>query len=228
MNKKTILLGLCCLLTPSVYSIDRTISVTGIGTVKVVPDLAKLTFSISKNNEVMSQAKEKVDLVSSKAVLMLKANKIPAENISGENWTIQPIYEYNPTELKQIFRGFNVTRTFHVCIPSLENYPKVLDELTKLGVENISQIQLESSENEKLKVKSTQLAIKDAKSKASLICAELGVELGKPKNISSCNSPIQPPPVMMMRSAMAPEGGITEPGTIDISDSIQIEFEVVN
>ncbi|MCG9127328.1 SIMPL domain-containing protein [Candidatus Poribacteria bacterium] len=180
------------LLTPSTSG--RTINVNGSGSVTGDPDIASLNLGVSVQKETVAEARE--DAASSMTALIetLMANNIDEKDISTENFSIYPQYDW--TEEGRILKGYRVNNTVRAKVRDLDSLSDVIDDATEAGGDYIvlNSIQFMIEDTTDYQHQARTLAVKNAEAKAQTLAEASGVTLGKPVTISE-NTYYESPPI---------------------------------
>lgn len=172
----------------------NTISFTGEGKVFAVPDIAAISFSILTEAKTSKAAQDTNSEKSKQVVDFLKSREIDDKDIKTTGYNIYPQYNYpKPCALglsyperdfpcidnEQRISSYQVNQSFEVKIRDLEKVSTILDGLVSAGANQINNLGFKVDKEEELKEQARELAIKDAKEKASKLKKQLGVRLGK-------------------------------------------------
>ena len=162
---------------------ESTIAITGHGEINAVPDIANISFSITKEAKTVKEAQALVTEVEAKALAVLKDNKVEDKDIKTLNASFNPKYkyEYRPGSYSQnaIIVGYEVYETIEVKVRDIDNAGKLIEGLGSIGVTNLNGPNFAIDEEDGLKAEARKEAIEDAKAKAEVLAKDLGVKLGK-------------------------------------------------
>lgn len=196
------------------------IEVSGKSAVVAIPDQFTLSFSIIKRGKSASKTKALVDHKTTLVVNIAKKMGIKAEDIQSARMNLRPIYQkpslnYADIEIRQKFphneKGrihlskneqkaeiqqpyvFEVSRQITVNIEDISDYDRLLDQLVKVGVTNISSLSMSVTKADFYYQKALMQAINLAKTKALKIAGQVGVTLGKLIHLkeTSYNAPMR-------------------------------------
>ena len=186
------------------------IEVKGKSSVMVAPDTYTLTINIKERGKSASKIKALVDDKSTRIVKMFVKHGIKQQDINSANVRMFPLYEkpsinLENSELQTKFNKhekitfsnqknkrkqktsvirFEVSRTITVTFKKISIYDHVLDDLVKLGVSQISPLEISISEQEKYYEQALMQAIENAENKALKIAQKANVEIGKLKSLT--------------------------------------------
>ncbi|MDP3985954.1 MAG: SIMPL domain-containing protein [Candidatus Veblenbacteria bacterium] len=158
------------------------VNVVGQGKVSYQPDTAEVTIGVQVDRAhsaelAMRQLSEKMD----KIVAAIKAADVPAEDITTQNFSLSPQYDYR--DGVQTSGGYSANQQVIVKVKDLNNskekLAKVIGEATKAGANQIVGVNFSVSNIEELKQQARVEAILDAKGKAGSLAEAADVRLGK-------------------------------------------------
>ncbi|MEK7558396.1 MAG: SIMPL domain-containing protein [Patescibacteria group bacterium] len=216
---------------------SNTISVSGVGEVFAVPDIATINFSVTHQGKTVAETQKEVSKKIDAALSFLKNSGIADKDIKTTNYSAYPRYEYNSVPCtvsycppgKQTLAGFDVTQNISVKVRNTDKAPAVLEGLAKAGITEISGPNFEIDDDEALKAEARRKAIADAKEKAGILARDLGVSLVRIIGFSEGgNYPIYY--AKALESADGRGGAVSSPelpkGENKISSSVTITYEI--
>ena len=198
---KFLCLGLCALIAITLTgceaenvipllqsSKDRSIHVTGSGSVTGEPDIATLNLGVSVEKETVAEAREAAAAGITAVLDSLKANDTAEEDIQTENFNIHPQYDY--TENGRVLRGYRVNNTISAKVRELQRLRDIIDDAAAAGgdIVVVNSIQFMIEDPTELQMEARALAAKDAEAKAQTLADAHGVKLGKPVTITEVTS----------------------------------------
>ena len=217
------------LLTPPTSS--RSIHVNGNGSVTGDPDIASLNLGVSVEKETVAEAREEAASSMTALIETLKANNIDEKDISTENFSIYPQYDW--TEEGRILKGYTVNNTVRAKVRDLDTLSDVIDDATEAGGDYIvlNSIQFMIEDTTDYQHQARTLAVKDAEAKAQTLADASGVTLGKPVTISENTYYESPPiPYAAVAELAADEGARSStpivPGEQTITVNVTIVYEI--
>ncbi len=149
--------------------------VTGVGTVKAIPDTALVNLGIITENVSLERARRENAIKSTAVVNMLNSMGINNNQISTGSFTIEPLYDF--VEGRQIFKGFRVSNILSVTVTEIANIGEVIDRATTTGVNRVDNIAFTMADPADYYDKALNLAIENALHKGSEIGNALDVEI---------------------------------------------------
>lgn len=177
-----------------------TISVSGTGEAFAAPDIAMISFSVSKDAKTVTEAQkasaEKINAI----MAFLKESGIEDKDIQTTNYNLSPKYEYQlqycsnghcPPE-NPVIIGYTVSQSITVKIRKIDDAGTILVGVGDKGATDIGGIDLTVEKKEAVQDESRDKAIKDAQSKAEVLAKSLGVRLTRVVSFSESGNYPQP------------------------------------
>ncbi len=193
-------------------NVPQTVSFTGEGTVKAIPDTAKVQLGlITEGKDSISVQNENTSRMNA-VIRFLKDQGIKDEDIKTSNYSLSPKYDYNKG--KSTLVGYIINQMLTITVRDLTKVGKVLDGSVSSGANEVNSVSLFVDKPEEMKNKAREDAVKQAKEKASTTSKLAGFRLGRVVSFYE-NSMGEPP---MYYETMMGKGGAS-----DISPSPQIE-----
>lgn len=206
---------------------DRTIHVTGSGSVTGEPDIAALDVGVSVERETVAEAREEAASAMTALINSLQANNVAEKDIKTENFSIHPQYDY--TENGRILRGYIVNNTVRVKVRALATLSEVIDDAAAAGGNSIviNSIQFMIDDTTPLQTQARSLAVKDAEAKAQTLAEASGVRLGEPITITE-STYVEGPPIPYARTAEAAFDTSTPiaPGELAVTVNVTVVYEI--
>lgn len=215
-----------------VPSWEQTISVTGIATTSVEPDLLVVRFGIETQESTAKQALEENSSMMRKVISSLKSIGISEKEISTSSLDIYPVYEYLKdesfgTQTRELV-GYKVSNILSVQTSKLTLAASIIDGGVNSGVNKIESVSYSSSPQRHIELKDNLLdiAVEDAKSKAEKALSPLDYKIVGVKSVSLSEFGM-PGPQPMYKTAFAESFDSQTPvfaSDQDITTSVQVVF----
>ncbi len=162
-------------------TIQSTISVTGQGKVKTLPDEVFIDISVITERPTTQEA---VDLNSQISKDVMDAvNKINAKNLKIQTITyeLNPLYDYSKENQPPTIYAYQVINTIEARTTELEKISEIIAKATEKGASRITNIGFDLTEEAKMNAKNEALAqaTADANNKALAIAKPLGLTIDK-------------------------------------------------
>ena len=181
------------------------IMVNGEGTAELVPDMAVLQLTVTREADTARQALDASSAAMTQVIKALRDQGIAERDIQTTNFGIQPRYVY-PQPRSQGERepprivGYTVRNGLSVRVRDLDKLGSVMDQSVTLGVNEGGNIMFTNDDPSAAIDKARASAVRDAQSKAKTLAGAAGVKLGKVLEISE--NAYYPAPAPMMRAEM--------------------------
>lgn len=188
--------------TPLAASKDRTVSVTGTGSVYTVPDIAKFSTGVVTEADTSTDAMQKNAQLMDAVVNAIKRSGIAEKDIRTGRVTLEPVYNYysqpqGSTEKPKIV-GYRATNTVTVTIRDLSKVGTTIDVATNAGANKVNGVSFELSDERSADVYKEALtkAVSEGADKAKTIGDAAGTGKLTLKSISESGT-YYPQPVYM-------------------------------
>jgi uncharacterized protein len=176
--------------TPQTASKERTVSVTGTGSVYTVPDIAKFSTGVVTEANLSADAMQTNAQLMDSVVSALKKAGIPEKDIKTGRLTLEPVYNYysqpqGSTEKPKIV-GYRATNTVTVTVRDLTKVGTAIDAATNAGANKVNGVSFELSDEKSAEVyrEALKKAVSDGADKAKTIGDAAGTGALTLKSIS--------------------------------------------
>ena len=227
------LLTLCLALAPvSAAFADaapRTITVSGAGEARAVPDQAQLSAGVTTTAKTAAAALAENARKMTGVFDALKRLGVPDKHIQTSNFSIQPQYPpYNPNATGlQLIVGYTVSNQVDVTLDDVKTLGPSLDALVAAGANQINSVAFSIRDQDSLLAAARAAAIGDAIKRAETYAKAAGVALGPVVSIderSSESAPAQPRMALMAAKAAPPTP--TAAGEQGVTANVSMVFEI--
>jgi hypothetical protein len=166
----------------------NTITVEGTGKAAMVPDTARITFTVMETADNVAVAQQAATTKTDAALAALKDMSIDERDVKTLSYNVSPKYQYTkpcygsvcpPTASSQSIVGYDVMQTVEVKVRDTAKAGDVLAALGTLGVQNISGPEFVVDDETAVTAEARAEAIDEARAKAKELAKQLGVRLGK-------------------------------------------------
>ena len=223
----SMIMALCILFSCSLVQAQemRTIAVDGSSTIKVAPNKATVSISITKNSK---EAANKNAAVMNKIQSALLGLTITEENIQTTNYSLYPIYDAKSNSRE--ITGYSVTNEISVNIDNIALVGIVIDTAINSGASNVDSIEFGLKDSQQYKEKALREAILDAKRKAEVVASTLGKNIVNVVSVNTNNTYIETRNMnnaMYMKSSadMSASSPVQE-GEINVRSNVSVVFEM--
>ncbi len=217
-------------------AVERTVTVSGEGEVKIKPDIAFVNLQVQSKGPDAKNAQEKNAREMARVEKILREEfKLEDRELQTTSFWVNPEYRYEQSSGKQIFMGFTVTHGLRAKVRKTEKLGEILDKLSgKGGPEMSVSLQGVSFDTDKRKayeVQALESAMNNAKERAEALAKFSGRKLKGVLRVSDSQlSAPQPMPRarMMKGEAMmaADVGTSVQAGEIEVRSTVSVEYEL--
>jgi uncharacterized protein YggE len=208
---------------------QRTLTVTGTGTVQLSPDVAYINVGVHTEMPTASEAVSSNTDQSQQVIDALKNAGVDPKDIQTTNFSIYPNNQTDPQTGKQIGTTYVVENTVYVTVHQLDKLGSLLDATVKAGANSVNSIQFDVVDKSQAIQQAHDQAIKDAKAQAQAVAAAAGVSLGDLQTLSFYDN--VPTPMM---SAYGKGGGLAaaaptvpiSPGQMTLTTTVNMTYGI--
>ncbi|MGD0003359.1 MAG: SIMPL domain-containing protein [Anaerolineaceae bacterium] len=155
----------------------RTLSVTGVGTVYLTPDIATITVGVHSENKDITQAVTANNASIQKVKDALVKSGIDEKDIQTQNFNVYQNQKYDangqPTETV-----YAVDNNLSVIVRDISQVGKLLGTVVSSGANSINGITFDVADKTQAMTDAHKLALSNAQNQAEEIATELGATLG--------------------------------------------------
>lgn len=198
------------------------VTVTGKGTVKVVPDEVLIRARIEHTGKSASEVKAQNDKVVDQIIKYLKSQNIPSKNFQTEYLTLNKDYNYNS---KETF--YSANQAISIKLKDLSKYERFMSGLLESGLNRIDGIQFQSSKKDELESEARKKAVLNAREKAREFAQALDQNIGKAQMINEIENGNFPVPMYRTMEMQSDSNGNQEtlaPGEMEITVKVNVGF----
>jgi uncharacterized protein YggE len=201
---------------------QKTISVSGAGTVSMSPDIGWFTASVVTQAATAAEAEQQDNDAMSKVISALKSAGIADKDITTVEFSLSPIYQDSKDPGKMpILVGYSVRHSIRVTVNDVTALGKMLDLAISSGANEVSAVSfgLSDAKAQQAESQALDLAVKDASTRAKAIANAMGVNLVGPTSVNIGYYA----PVSMDLKAGAVQAPIM-PGQLEYTVNVQIAY----
>lgn len=205
----------------------RSITVTGVGRVVVVPDVADVRLGVTVTRSTVASARQGAAEVAKRILDAVVAAGVARADIRTASLQVQPEYEY--TDRQPRLKGQQVIHQYVVTVRKLDDLGRVIDDSLVAGATTLDGVTFRTADPATAEAAARVAAVADARAKAEALAKEAGVSLGEVESISEVAGVGGPRPMMMKARAMAMADTAPTPveaGTDEIAISILASFSI--
>jgi uncharacterized protein len=201
---------------------ERLITVTGHGMVAVAPDTALIRIGVTTQGKTAHDASAANAKQMTKVINTIEQSGIAKKDIQTSQLSLQPQYDSKGGTNRLL--GFQVTNRVTVRIRKIADLPTVLDKAIAAGANEMSGIEFQVSEENKLLDQARADAIADAHRKAELYAKAADAKVGKVAAITEQGSS---PPPREFKAMRASAGAVpVAPGEQILQATVTVSYEL--
>ena len=196
----------------------RGLTVTGAGSVKVVPDVVTWSFGVQTDAATARDALRLNSTEIAKVIEALKSAGVADKDLQTQQVSLFPRTSQDGTKVV----GYSATNSVSAIVRDLAKAGAVVDAATEAGANQVSGPSLTVSDSEGFYAQALDKAYAQALAKARRLAAKAGVRLGRPLQITEGG---QATPIPFAEGAKA-AGVPIEAGTTEIAASVTVTFAI--
>jgi uncharacterized protein YggE len=206
------------------------ISVTGTGSVTVVPDIGVISLGVEVSRTTVADARSEAAASMDAVRTALKRASVEDRDIATQYFNIQPQYG-NSTSLDKLgmptIVGYTVTNQVTVKVRKVDNLSTVLDAAIAAGgnAMRVNGVSFTVDDPERYQSEAREKAVADAKQRAGQLASLANVKLGAARAITESNNSgggAYPVAVAAQRSGDT----ALSPGETEVSLTVSVVFDV--
>ena len=205
---------------------NRYLTVTGVGTISVVPDAVRFNATVStvaaSNSAALSSASKSAAAVRA----ALKDKGIAVKDIRSANISVYPEYTWTQETGTKI-TGYRASQSFDVLIRKASDAGSIIEAVVTAGGDNVQLGGvIPTTLNPSAATEDARAAaVANAKSKATSYAKLLGTSIGKVLSLEEQSSPVYSSPFPMAKAGMADAAAVEiDLGEQDVTVSITVRW----
>jgi uncharacterized protein YggE len=159
------------------------ITVFGSSIIRVEPDIAQLSFTVSQVKDHPKQAFQKARTVAERVHEFLHDARI--EEVQSSRIQLSEEIRYVSGEHQ--FLGYSAKINFNVLLYELDRMEEILSGVVDAGANRINSVNFQTTRLKELRAEARKRAVAAAREKAELYCEAAGVQLGRVLQIEDLN-----------------------------------------
>lgn len=209
----------------------RSITVSGQGQIQAEPDKAIVNLGVESRRPKLEEARAEVAKTVEAALKLTRDLKIDQKYVRATRINVQPEYNWDNDTRERNLIGYYVSRQIEVDLRDLEKLGQLLERAFDLGINQVSEPQLDSSKRRDLEREALAKAVQDARLNAEAVAKAAGARLGAPRTISA-SSGFVPPPIPYQKRTMAAmaesdAASTYQSGEMSFTGNVQVEYDFI-
>lgn len=201
------------------------ITVTGLGQVERVPDMATITLGVTHQSDNARDAVAEVAVTSGAILTALDEMGIEPRDMRTSDLSLQPVWQRNNSSNQPPkVTGYSASNRVTVRVRDLAVLGDILGRVTTDGANLFQGLQFGLQDNHSALEDARRAAVVDGRARAELYAEAAGVTLGDLVGLSEAGVATPRP---MMRQAMASDMAMPiAEGELSLSASVTMVFEI--
>ncbi|WP_333815073.1 SIMPL domain-containing protein [Tabrizicola sp.] len=204
---------------------NRSISVTGTGTVEAAPDMATLMIGVTTQGKTAAEALAENSKATEAVIARLTASGVAARDMQTSNLSINPNWTGYDSSTPTI-SGYVASNMLTVRVRALDSTGAVLDAAVADGANTLNGMTFGLADPEPAYKDARKEAVADARAKAELLATAAGVKLGKILSISDAGAMTDPAP--MYRDAVSASAAPVVGGELGLVANVSVTWEIAD
>ena len=206
-------------------STDRYITLTGVGTISVVPDAVRFNATVSVLSPTNAAALSSASKSAAAVRAALKDKGIAVKDIRSANISVYPEYTWTQEAGTKI-TGYRASQTFDVLIRKATDAGSIIEAVVTAGGDNVQLGGvIPTTLNPAVATEEARAAaVANAKSKATSYAKLLGTSIGKVLSLEEQSSPIYSSPFPMAKAGVAADAVEIDLGEQDVTVTITVRW----
>ena len=205
---------------------NRFITVTGVGTISVVPDAVRFNVTVSALASTNAAALSSASKSAAAVRAALKDAGIATKDIRSANISVYPDYNWTQEAGTKI-TGYRASQSFEVLVRTASKAGTIIEAVVNAGGDNVQLGGvIPTTLNPSLATEDARAAaVANAKSKASSYAKLLGTSIGKVLSLEEQSSPVYSSPFPMAKAGAADAAAVEiDLGEQDVTVTITVRW----
>jgi len=164
---------------------DRTVSVTGTGSVSLPPNIVVVNIGVQTQGDNVAQAVAENNRRAEQVTEAILAAGVAQEDVRTTYFSVSPQQQYDPQGTPTGAVTYWVDNTVTATLRQVDQLGGLLEAALGAGANSINGVQYGVDDTSEAEVQARQLAMDDARQRAELLAAAAGETLGEPISIST-------------------------------------------
>lgn len=203
----------------------RSISVSGHGEVRVVPDTATVTIGVVSSAATAREALDANNTAMTALMAALQKAGIDARDMTTSNFSVGPRYDYNNAAQPPKLLGYDVNNSVTVVARKIDDLGGLLDVAVSSGSNQINGVAFSVSKPDAALVEARKLAVADARQKAEIYAMAGNFKLGHILSLSE-GVDVAPPPYLAQKARAADAAVPIAQGEQALSVDVNVSYGI--
>jgi uncharacterized protein YggE len=210
-------------------AVQNTISVTGEGSIKVLPDEGFIDIAVTVEKLTTQEAVDENSKISLQVTQAIEKTNAENLKIQTTSYDLSPMYDYSQENQPPKIYAYRTTTVIEARTTDLKKIGEIIAKATDAGASSISSIGFDLTKETKTLTKNSALAeaTKDAQSKAKAIADSMGLKIDRVLYISEGTTAFQGPIMASAETKMAADqvmAPVIFPQEMEITSSVNVVY----
>jgi uncharacterized protein YggE len=197
---------------------NRTITVSGTGTVSATPTQAGFDFGVSTRSKTAQQALADDSVQMRKLIAALEAAGVPAASLQTSSVSLQPLTSGDNSAIV----GYSASNTVSATVSDLAKAGAIVDAAVAAGANQVDGPNLTIADQKTLYDQALKAAVSDARAKAQVLAAAGGLQVG---TVASVEENAGSAPVPYAQAPAATASTPIQAGTQQVTATVTVVFD---
>jgi uncharacterized protein YggE len=205
---------------------EHTISVSGIGRVTTVPDVADVGVGVTITRAKVRDAQAAAATAMQAVIASLKAAGIADKDIQTTMLSLQPVYDYSVNGNPPKLTGYQIVNTVQATVRKLDTISDVIDGALAAGATTLNGITFRVDDPSAAEAQARDAAMKNARAKADALAKDAGVSITGIASITEQSGSV-PVPMPFLQGAGAADKAVATPvqvGTNEVDVTVNVVY----
>ena len=208
--------------------LNNTLFVTGSATTNTKTDKVTVSLGVETTDKTAEKALLSNSNLMNKVINALNESGVQENETSTSSFTINPNYNYSEYGSKGDLIGFTVSNSIHITSSKIDRISQWIDRAVQTGANTVNEVYFSISPNKLEEIKNRLLkdAVANAKSKADIVAASVGLNIIGIKSITIGELGLPQVPVPIYSKSVTDEASSTPilAGEQEISTTVSIAY----
>jgi len=205
---------------------EHTISVSGLGRVTTVPDVADVRVGVMVTRVKVRDAQAAAATAMAGVIAALRKAGIADKDIQTTSLSLQPVYDYSSSGTPPRLTGYQIVNSVQATVRNLDTISDVIDGALAAGATTLDGITFRVDNPAAAEAQARDAAMKDARAKADALAKAAGVSITGVASISE-QSGSAPVPMPYAAAGAALDKAASTPiavGTNEVDVSVSVVY----
>lgn len=209
--------------------LNNTLFVTGSATTNTKTDKVTVSLGVETTDKTAEKALLSNSNLMNKVINTLNESGVQENETSTSSFTINPNYNYSEYGSKGDLIGFTVSNSIHITSSEIDRISQWIDRAVQIGANTVNEVYFSISPNKLEEIKNRLLkdAVANAKSKADIVAASVGLNIIGIKSITIGELGLPQVPMPVYSKSVASDEASSTPilaGEQEISTTVSIAY----